>query len=395
MAYTHERFTKDGQRYFEIRVRRGRDASSVSKNWYPPKGWSEKVVQRELTKEAAEFERLVKDGEIISRTERKEKERAEAAQLKTVKQYAEGVFMAAKDATLSENGKSSYRMYLSKHINPIIGDMLLVDVTPAILKKLILDYQKQGYAHASAIKLYNILNGVFDMAFMDDSIPINPMLKVKRPAQGKADSAEVESEKALTEDQLRSLLKYMDNEPLKWKVYVNLSADSWMRRGEMCALRWADIDKASGTITVRHNLQYLSEKGVFETSPKNGKARKIDVGQDVLELLDQLKKEQASICLSKYVFTQNGSKEPMNPQSPTRYFSKLGKRLGLPKFHPHTLRHTGISIAITNGADVVSVSQRAGHSDTAITLRMYAHANEESIRRAGQIFREALKEKQG
>ena len=52
---------------------------------------------------------------------------------------------------------------------------------------------------------------------------------------------------------------------------------------------------------------------------------------------------------------------------------------------------TSASVAITNGADVVSVSQRLGHSDTAVTLRMYAHANAESIRRAGDIARKAVK----
>ena len=84
----------------------------------------------------------------------------------------------------------------------------------------------------------------------------------------------------------------------------------------------------------------------------------------------------------------------MHPQSPTRYFKKFGKKYGIPNFHPHLLRHSSASVAITNGADVVSVSERLGHSDTAVTLRMYAHANEESIRRAGQTVRDALRNAQ-
>ena len=398
MASTQELFTKNGKRYFKIRVRRGRGLPTLSENWYHPEEWSEKVIQRELAKVAAEFERRAKTGEIVSREEQKEidaLEAAEAAKLKTVKQYAEGVFMPTKETTMSENGISNYRMFLDKHVLPYIGNVLLVDVTPAILTKRILDYQKEGYAHASAVKLYNILNGIFDMAFMDDSIPINPMLKVKRPVQGKTEQAIDESEKALTVEQLNSLLEYMEHEPLKWRVFVALAADTGMRRGELCGLYWSDIDKQSSAVTVKRNLQYSPEKGIYETSPKNGKARKVDIGQETLDLLNQLKKEQASTCLSKYVFTQNGSPDPMNPQSPTRYFSKLGDRCGIPHFHPHLLRHTSASVAITNGADVVSVSQRLGHSDTAVTLRMYAHANEESIRRAGQVVRDALKVNKG
>jgi len=83
----------------------------------------------------------------------------------------------------------------------------------------------------------------------------------------------------------------------------------------------------------------------------------------------------------------------MHPQSPTHYFRQFGKRYGVEDFHPHKLRHTSASIALTNGADVASVSERLGHSDTAITLRTYTHANAESIRRAGQIVRDALKGK--
>lgn len=111
----------------------------------------------------------------------------------------------------------------------------------------------------------------------------------------------------------------------------------------------------------------------------------------MIELLKQLRTEQATKCISKYVFSQESSPEPMNPQTPTRYFKKPEKRYGIKDFHPHKLRHTSASISLTHGGDLVSVSQRLGHSDTAVTLRMYAHANSESIRRAGQAVRDALK----
>ncbi len=80
----------------------------------------------------------------------------------------------------------------------------------------------------------------------------------------------------------------------------------------------------------------------------------------------------------------------MHPQSPTRYMKKFAARYGVNDLHPHKLRHSFASIAITNGADVASVSEKLGHSDKAVTLRMYTHADEESIKRAGDIFRSAL-----
>ena len=398
MASTKLMETKDGKRFFQICVSRGYGKAPYKKRWYWPDGWSKRTAERELAKVAAEFERACAAGEIQNRAEVKEKaalEAAEAAKLKTVKQYADGVFMPTKEATISENSRSSYRMFLDHYILPVLGDVLLTDVTPAMISKLILDYQKTGKAHASAVKLYNILNGIFQMAFMDDSVKINPMLKVKRPALRKDEAPKEESEKALTAKELARVLSCVEHEPLKWQAYINLAADSGGRRGELCGLQWSDIDWKSGTITIRRNLQYTPAAGVYVASPKNGKSRVVDVGAETLDLLRKLREEQAASCMSQWVFTQDGTAEPIHPQSPTRYFKKFGERYGVEDFHPHKLRHSSASIAITNGADVVSVSQRLGHSDTAVTLRMYAHANEESIRRAGQIVRDALKQKEG
>lgn len=105
----------------------------------------------------------------------------------------------------------------------------------------------------------------------------------------------------------------------------------------------------------------------------------------------QLRNEQAMKSISIFVFTREHSPEPMHPQSPTRYLKKFSERHGIPDLHPHKLRHTFASVAITSGADVASVSEALGHSDKAVTLRMYTHANEESVNKASQIFRSAIK----
>ena len=390
--------TKDGRRFFQICVSRGYGNAPYKTRWYWPDGWSKRTAEREAAKQAAAFELACKNGEVLNRAQEREKaarEAAEAAKLKTVRQYADGVFMPTKEATFSENARSSYRMFLDKHILPVLGDVLLVEVSPAMISKLLIDFQRAGYAHATTVKLYNILNGIFEMAFLDDSIPMNPMLRVKRPAPRKDEQPKEESDKAYTVQELSYILSCAAQEPLQWQTYISLAADAGLRRGECCGLQWSDIDFKAGAVTVRRNLQYTAAAGVYATSPKNGKVRVVDVGPDTLALLKQLREKQAQSCISKWCFTQEGTAEPMHPQSPTRYFQKFGQRYGVKDFHPHKLRHSSASIAITSGADVVSVSERLGHSDTAVTLRMYAHAKEESIRRAGQPVRDALKAQQG
>ena len=82
------KMTKSGRRFYEIRVSRGRSKSYLSTRWYVPEGWSQKAIDKELTKVAAEFERQVKSGEIISREEQKKRdlqEKQEAAKIQTLR----------------------------------------------------------------------------------------------------------------------------------------------------------------------------------------------------------------------------------------------------------------------------------------------------------------------
>ena len=247
MPSTRKMTNKAGDSFYEIRVSRGRSATPLSMRWYPPTGWGQRAIDRELSKVTADFERRCQAGEIISRSERHEREadaRRAAARIQTLKQYSEDVFMPAKTISISENSRSSFQGMLDKWIYPALGDLKLPDITPA-----------------------------------------------------------------------------------------NITA-----------------------------------------------------------LLRALRSEQAAQAISSYVFTQDGSPEPMHPQSPTRYLKKFAKRYNVPDLHPHKLRHTFASIAITSGADVASVSEKLGHSDKAVTLRMYTHADQESMKRASQIFRDALKQ---
>lgn len=393
MASYTKKIDAKGEVFYKVQVTDGR-GRKVTRNWRPEPGWSARTIQSKLDQFAANLKNELAAGTVKTKQESDEEKRLadlEAAKLKTVRQYADGVFMPSKEATFSENARYSYRMFLDKHIFPVIGDFFIKDISTAMLRKLLLDYQKKGYAHSSCVKLYNILNGFFDMAFQDDSIGTNPMLKVARPKPRKEEKAQEDTKKSYTVRELRHILQCLANEPLKWQAYVSLIADTGVRRGEACGIQWSDINFKAGTVTIRRNLQYTASAGVYETSPKNGKARTVDIGPEVIDLLRQLQDQQSRSCISKWAFTQDSSPEPMHPQTPTRFFKKFGHRYGIEDFHPHKLRHTSASIAITSGADVVSVSERLGHSDTAITLRLYSHANNDSIRRAGQAVRDALK----
>lgn len=418
MAYSRKKEKKDGSIFYEIRGYSKEKKTYFSKYYYPPFGWSQRAIDKALRTECESFQNDIDDGKILTKEEAKKKEEAEKAErekLKTVKQYGEGVFMPTKLLSISENTRISYETNLSKHIYPVIGDTLLVEVTSAMITKLLVDFQKD-HSYGSAVKVYNVLNGLFEMALFDDSVPVSPMNKVKRPKQKKDEKAVTEADKAFTAQELNYVLSCVANEPIKWQAFLYLAADTGCRRGELVGIQWNDIDLKNGIVAIKHNMQYSKAKGVYDVTPKGGKFRIVDLGEDTIAILtaykeqlqkpdelketnddsvvsiDEYRKNQAKKKpLPKWVFTIDGENKPMFPTSPTEYFKDFGEKYGVPGFHPHLLRHTSASLSLTNGGDVKSIADRLGHKDASVTLRMYAHANDESIRAAGQAARDALK----
>lgn len=411
MAFSKRMTTKDGREFYKIRVHVSADKPELTMRWYVPDGWSQKAIDRELAKVSAEFERKCKAGEVLSRADRKAQQEAaeqEAAKIQTVRQYGERVFMPAKKITVSENTRDNFQRALNNHIYPALGDKKLPEVTSADITAFFLSKQEDGLSIASVIKLYTITNLLFKMAYLDDTIDRNPMDKVQRPRPRKDEKGGAEVE-AFTAEELKYILSCMDNEPVKWQAMIRLMIDTGIRRGEACALRWESIDFATNTATISGNLCYTKAKGVYLDTPKSGKTRDVYFSAATAKLLKRLQDEQKEdaqrraarltkegkpldlmkVAIPEFVFTEKGYCTPMHPQSPGRYLAKFGDRYGV-EIHPHKLRHSFASVAITNGADIASVSEVLGHADKSTTLRMYTHANEESKRRAASIVLEAI-----
>ena len=117
-----------------------------------------------------------------------------------------------------------------------------------------------------------------------------------------------------------------------------------------------------------------------------------------MDLLRQWKVEQATIFMrlgiapSGYVLTaENGG--PMHPDAPTSWLAKFSKGHNLLSLHPHLFRHSQVSILISEGMDILSVSKRLGHSRTSTTLDIYGHALAKADERASILLDEILYER--
>jgi len=405
MATTKLMQTKDGKRFYRICVSRGRGQSKYSMRWYVPEGKAQKTIERELAKVAADFENRCHNGEIQNRSEAKEKlaiERAEQAKIQTLEQFGTQVFMKELSVTCSEHTRSSFESNLRIHIYPMLGVSKMPEITSEQISSLLLSLQSdKGMKVASVVKVYTILNMMFKRAYLSHLIDRNPMDFVPRPKPTKAEGKNTEL-KAFTLDELIRITDCIKNEPLQWQVIVRLQIDTGARRGEIMGLTWNNINFKENLITIEKTLGYTPEKGIYTDTPKNGKQRTVPVDPEIIALLKQLRTEQGNIIRIQgtendrhgFVFTQEDGVTPMHPDTPTRRFKKYEQMYGIKDFHPHKLRHSFASIAITNGADIASVSEKLGHADKGTTLRMYTHADLDAQKRASDIFRNALKQKQ-
>ena len=396
MASIVKETNSKGEVVYKVRVANGR-GKRVTRSWKPDPKWSAKTTERKLNQFAAELENKFKSGAVSTKKEKAEAQRQaeiEAAKIKTFRQYAEEVWLPGKLAgdNIAENTRLSYIRNVNI-ANEQIGDIPIKEITSAMLTKLLISFQQKGKKYATCVKLYNVLNGIFKTAFEDETIETNPMLRVHRPKKSRREQIEDEQKKKVyTPTELNHILESIAQEPLKWQTYICIAAHTGMRKGEITGLHWNDIDFSNKTINVVRNLQYSPDKGIYETTPKSGKTRKVNIPNSVLVLLRELRAEQASTCISQYVFTQNSSPLPMHPDTPTEQFKSFGKKYNIESFHPHILRHTWATISIDSGANQSSVSKALGHADVATTLRMYTHPDEEGVKIASEIFERAIEQ---
>jgi integrase len=165
------------------------------------------------------------------------------------------------------------------------------------------------------------------------------------------------------------------------------------RRGEICGLRWSDINFEQGTIAINRTLQYIPGAGTVFNAPKTKRSRRcIKIGADCIALLKEYSLHQKAERLkvgsawtrritvedgktveNDLLFTKwNG--EPIDPKTVTSWFPGFLAAHDLPAVHFHSLRHTNASLLIAAHAPITTVSGRLGHAQTSTTLNIYASA---------------------
>ena len=154
------------------------------------------------------------------------------------------------------------------------------------------------------------------------------------------------------------------------KLTYLLCLETGIRLGEVCALRWSDIDFASGLLHIRRTAYRINYGGhtelVIQAPKSDCSVRTIPLTAKMLSLLSPHK--NANDC---YILT--GASKPMEPRTLQYRFQGFLKSLGIPARNYHTIRHSFATRCIEGGMDVKSLSEILGHANIQTTLKMYVH----------------------
>lgn len=176
------------------------------------------------------------------------------------------------------------------------------------------------------------------------------------------------------------LLRYLYQDIDVSKAGIILCISTGLRLGEICSLKWEDIDLDQMIIHVNSTVQRIallnqeSKTALMITSPKSVfSVREIPISKEIKELLLQVKK-----CDQGYLL---GGDKPMEPRTYQNRFKKYLREIKVKEYNFHILRHTFATNCIDNGMDVKSLSEILGHSDVQITLNKYVHPTMETKRK--------------
>jgi integrase len=204
---------------------------------------------------------------------------------------------------------------------------------------------------------------------------------------------------ALTTEQSQQILGAIRRNRVYWPVLLALAAG--MRRGEILALRWGNVDLDRGILRVVESLEQ-TKAGLRFKAPKSEKARVVTLPAFASDELRRLKREQAEELLRLGV-RQSGATllcaradgEPMPPRSLTHEFAKVAGRVKeVPRVRFHDLRHSHVTQLLVAGVHPKVAQERLGHSSISVTLDLYSHVTatmqEDAATKLDMAFRSAI-----
>lgn len=281
---------------------------------------------------------------------------------------------------------ATYSLIVDTHILPAFG--LLERVTEKDVQDFVLHKIERGISQKTIKDMLIVLRMMLKFGAKNSYCSYVPF-DVIYPTDCERQELEV-----LSVTNQKIIMRFVEKNFTFRNLGIFICLSTGMRIGEICALKWEDIDINLGVIHVRKTLQriYIRENGVNRTelvmdTPKTSTSmRDIPMTKDLLSILKPLTR-----VVNQEYFVLTNDTVPTEPRTYRNYYKKLLVKLNIPQIKFHGLRHSFATRCIESHCDYKTVSVILGHSNISTTLNLYVHPNFEQKKKCIDKMIRALK----
>ena len=315
----------------------------------------------------------------------------------TVESWVKTWYEVYMEPRLRATTKDLYSGYIRNHIVPSIGSIRLDKLTTIQLQRFYNDLQKNGriqkYPHIElknkglssrmVRSIHTVLHNCLELAVAERLILVNPAKGCKLPKMEKVEM------KVLPQEQIGAYLAEANRRGLLAMFYLELTTG--LRRGELLALLWTDLDVQERTISVTKQVYRINGELVVSRPKTHNAVRTLSIPQQAVDLLIE---EHEKHPHSPYLFMSPKTGTMYDPDAVRSMHDRILEKIGAEHIRFHDLRHTFATLSLKNGVDVKTLSGALGHFSAGFTLNTYTHVTPQMRERAadtiGQVISQAM-----